>query len=174
MITVGKLHFVSAIVALIAGAWVLWRPKGTATHRGIGRVYAISMLVLNGTALLIYRLTGIFGPFHVAALISLVTLTAGIVPAIRRRPSDTWLEHHYFFMSYSYLGLVAAAIAETATRVLAERAFAGRPTMLFWIAVVLTAVAVFVVGGQVIKRRVAMTLRPFRKAPAAAPVAPPA
>ena len=51
---------------------------------------------LNVTALMIYRLFGTFGPFHVAALVSLATLAAGVVTVVRRRPARTWVEHHYF------------------------------------------------------------------------------
>ncbi len=159
---IGQLHLASAIVALAAGGWVVLRPKGTATHRRIGWVYAASMLVLNVTALMIYRLTGTFGPFHIAAIFSLATLVAGIIPAWRRRPVEKWLEQHYYWMAYSYLGLLAATVAETATRVPAIRSFAGGASPAFWIVVVVVSVAVFVVGGRVIRRSFEGTTRPFR------------
>lgn len=60
--------------------------KGTRRHHQIGLVYAVSMLGLNATAFLIYRLFGGFGAFHVAALLSLLTIFAGLLPAVRRRP----------------------------------------------------------------------------------------
>jgi len=164
MLSIGWLHFASALTALATGAWVLVRRKGTTVHRRVGWTYAVSMLVLNVTALLIYRLTGTFGPFHVAAFVSLGTLVAGIVPAWTRRPVGKWLEYHYFFMSYSYLGLVAAAIAETTSRVPAIQTFAGGPTPGFWITVALVSVAVMAVGGRIVRRRVEHTLRPFRSA----------
>ena len=161
MPTLGQLHFVSALVALGAGAFVLLDRKGTTRHRRVGWTYALAMLLLNATALLIYRLTASFGPFHVAALVSLATLLAGVVPMRRRCPAN-WLERHYFFMSYSYLGLLAAAVAETATRVPAIRAFAGGPTPAFWLVVALTSAMVFVVGGRIVRGRVERTLQPFR------------
>ena len=143
---------------------MLWQPKGTASHRRIGWVYVASMLTMNGTALLIYRLTGRFGPFHMAALVSLAILLAGIVPVLSRRPADGWLERHYFFTAHSYLGLTAAAIAETATRVLGKHAFAGRPTTVFWVAVVVATVCVFVAGSRIITRLAVPTLRPLQNA----------
>ena len=164
MWTLGQLHLASALAALAAGAWVLLRPKGTALHRRVGWVYAASMLLLNATALLIYRLTGTFGPFHVAALVSLATLVAGVVPARRRLPARSWLERHYFFMAYSYLGLVAAGFAETVTRVPAVQSFAGGPTPAFWGTVVVASVAIFAVGGRLIRRRAGLVLGPFRGA----------
>jgi uncharacterized membrane protein len=165
MYLTGQIHFASAIVALAAGTWVVARPKGTATHRRMGWVYAISMLILNVTALLIYRLTGWFGPFHVAALISLATLIAGITSVWRRRPVGKWLDRHYFWMAYSYLGLLAATVAETATRVPTVQAFVGGPTPMFWIVVVVASVAVFIVGGRIITHRFEATTRPFRQLP---------
>ena len=164
MSPLGQFHLVTSLLALAAGAWVLLRPKGTAIHRRIGWVYAASMLALNGSALLIYRLTGTFGPFHVAALVSLLTLLAGVVSAWRRRPGDrSWLPRHYFFMTYSYLGLVAAAVAETATRFPALQAVAGGPTPAFWSVVVIASVAVFVIGIRMIRRRAESILGPFQR-----------
>ena len=162
MSLLGQVHFLTALIALATGAFVVLRPKGSATHRRIGWVYAASMLALNASALSIYRLTGTFGPFHVAALVSLTGLAAGIIAARRRRSNRTWLVQHYFFMSYSYLGLVAAAIAETATRWPAVQSVAGGPTAIFWITVVVASVAVFVVGGIVVRRRAETIMRPFR------------
>jgi len=168
----GRLHFAAAILALVTGAWVLLRPKGGRLHRRVGWSYVASMLALNATALVIYRLTGTFGPFHVAALVSGGTLVAGVLPAWRRRPRGKWIEHHYFFMTYSYLGLVAAAVAETATRVPAIQSIAGGPTPAFWITVVVASMSVFLVGGRMIRARVRSTLAPFKRPGGVAAVEP--
>jgi uncharacterized membrane protein len=150
----GQLHVGTAIVALASGAWVLRQRKGTRQHRRVGWVYAIAMFALNVSALLIYRLTGTFGPFHVAALISLGTVMAGIVAARRRkRGNRDWLRKHYAFMTWSYVGLVAAAVAEIATRAPAIQAIAGGPTPAFWVTVALVSLAVFIFGGAMIRRR---------------------
>ncbi|MBO6534667.1 MAG: DUF2306 domain-containing protein [Balneolaceae bacterium] len=104
----GGLHFLSAILAMILGAFVLFNKKGGQTHVRAGYAYAAMMLILNITALLIYKLFGKFGPFHIAAVISLVTLLGGIIPAYLRKPEKTWLEFHYEFMNWSIIGLYAA------------------------------------------------------------------
>jgi uncharacterized membrane protein len=95
MSTLGWIHTAVALAALVTGAAVLLRSKGTGRHRQLGWTYVASMVLLNATALAIYRLTGSFGPFHVAALLSLATVIAGVVPAVRRRPAGTWVEYHY-------------------------------------------------------------------------------
>ena len=79
MYVTGALHVALALVALVSGFVVIVMRKGTLRHRRIGWVYAVSMLGLNVTALLIYRLFGRFGPFHIAALLSLLTIVAGLI-----------------------------------------------------------------------------------------------
>jgi peptidoglycan/LPS O-acetylase OafA/YrhL len=119
------------------------------------------MLALNGSARLIYRLFGGFGPFHVAAVFSLGTVVAGVASAVRRRPE--WVRRHYAWMTWSYVGLCAAAVSEVGTRV---------PAFHFWWAVLLGTAAVFAIGGVMIRRSAASVLAPFqRRVRPAAPVA---
>ena len=156
MTLLGALHVGFGVAAIASGAAVLLRRKGTASHRRLGWAYAAAMLGLNGTAMLIYRLFGGFGPFHVAALASLLTLVGGLVPVIRRRPADRWLERHYYWMTYSYAGLLAATMSEIVTRV---------PGAVFWWAVVGGTLAVLAIGALLISRRAGAVLRPFRPSP---------
>lgn len=138
----GLIHFATALLAMLAGAVVVGRPKGTRLHRRIGRVYVASMLALNISALSIYDLFGGFGPFHAAAIFSLLTIVIGVGSAWRRHPN--WRFSHAYWMSWSYVGLLAAAVAESATRYL-QFDFG-------WTAAVASA-AVLVAGGFVIGRR---------------------
>lgn len=99
----------------------------------MGYVYAGAMAVLNLTAFLIYRLYGGFGIFHVFALLSIATLTAGMYPVLTRKRPD-YLLQHFNYMYWSVIGLYCAFMAETFTRlpavVLDE---AGRPmTVFYW------------------------------------------
>jgi uncharacterized membrane protein len=112
----GFLHALVGVAALLLGAAVLLLHKGTSTHRKLGLAYVLAMVSLNLTALSIFDLTGRFGPFHIAALISLATLLAGYAPARYRRPR-VWVELHGIFMGWSYVGLVAGFLAEIAVRV---------------------------------------------------------
>ncbi len=136
-------HIGCAISALILGLCVLLVRKGTRIHKQLGYAYFFNMLGLNISALFIYQLTGHFGPFHGAALASLLTLIAGFVPAYRRLPRERWLEFHYEFMNWSYVGLIAAGVSEAATRL---------PSAPFWPAVIVSMVAVFLLGGILISR----------------------
>jgi uncharacterized membrane protein len=102
------LHTAFGVVALIAGAWNLLRPKGTRIHRGVGWVYAIAMYLLVVTSFAIFEVFGRFGAFHVLALVSGGTLSLALYFPLFRRAHLDWLEHHYFWITYSYVGLVMA------------------------------------------------------------------
>jgi uncharacterized membrane protein len=178
MISLGWIHTVAALAAMVAGAAVLLTRKGTRRHRQLGLVYVVSMLLLNGTALMIYRLFERFGPFHVGAVFSLVTVVAGTVAAVggrrareRRNAADRAraLERHYQWMTWSYVGLIAAAVSEIATRMPALRPRPGQG-MAFGITVVLATLLVLAVGARLIRRRRSALLAPYRPAPGAAPV----
>lgn len=51
--------------------------RGTRFYRYAGRVYVVSMLVLNVTAFGIYQLFGGFGVFRAFALLSLIARVGG-------------------------------------------------------------------------------------------------
>lgn len=151
MNAVAAIHIVSAVVALAVGGLVFLLPKGTGRHRVVGRVYVVAMLSLNLTALIIFRLFGTFGPFHGAALLSLATVVPAFLAAYLRRPG--WLQRHYYLMSFSYVGLLAATASEAATRL---------PRTPFWWAVVLSSLLVLAVGGVIVFARAKKALSPFR------------
>ena len=112
----GTAHTVLAVASLILGAMVFFQQKGGARHRLLGYLYAGALLLVNLSALSVYRESPALGPFHILALISLATLSGGFIPAFRRWPKGSWLRTHAYFMSWSYVGLVAAGAAQMATK----------------------------------------------------------
>ena len=141
---IGLVHLIVSIFALVFGTWVLAARKGTQTHRRAGYAYAVSMLLLLVTAFMIYRLFGRFGVFHIAAIISTVTLLGGMIPVIRRKPKNSWLNLHFSFMYWSVFGLYAAFVAEMATR-LPVRTIFDSPKM-FFITVGIATLSTMLVG----------------------------
>jgi len=115
---IGQVHLICAFAALITGPTIFFRRKGTRSHRWIGYVYFVSMVVLNIAALFSYRLTGGANLFHGAAVASMAT----IIPAIyyvwrfKRTRKRGHMIAHGMFMSWSYFGLVMAFISEIVTR----------------------------------------------------------
>lgn len=134
---IGLFHLLTAVAALVLGTVVIALQKGSKLHRLLGYAYFYSMLTMNGSAFFLYNLFGVFGPFHVAALLSLATLIAGMVPAIRRKPENGWLRLHGTFMFFSVVGLYAALFAEILTRI------PGKP---FFTTVGLVTIAVTLAG----------------------------
>lgn len=139
----GLIHVLAALTAMILGAGVLLNRKGTRTHRLLGRGYLLSMLAMNGTALLNFELYGQFGPFHWMVLASLATLLGGFLSA--RRRSAGWLIRHAYLMATSYVGLMAAAVAEVASRV---------PGWSFGASVTVSSAVVMVIGFWIMFRTV--------------------
>lgn len=170
MSIVGQIHLAASVFALASGAAVLlMRGKGGRRHRQVGWVYAGSMLAVNVTAFMIYRLFGGFGPFHAAALVSLTGLIFGIRAGRQageaRRRGDyvaraTRTEHHYRWMTWSYVGLWAAFASEAITRLPALRPILGGGSM-FGIAVGFATFVVVGVGARWINRSATKTLEPF-------------
>jgi uncharacterized membrane protein len=142
MTSVGIVHTALGAAALACGLAVVLRPKGTRWHRAVGWAYVASMAGLCATSFLIYRLFGGFGPFHWAAVAGAATLAAGLVP-VRWRRRGAWRERHAYLMSYSYLGLLAATVAEIVTRV---------PGVQFAAGAAVASVAVLGAGAVVISR----------------------
>ena len=117
---VGQAHLATALVALASAAWVLRARKGTRNHVLGGYVYVVSMLLLNGTALAKYDLTGGFNMFHASAIASLLTLAGAYAAAIlyRRTRDRRAIAAHGHLMIWSCFGLFAALVAEVVTRAL--------------------------------------------------------
>lgn len=144
MSTLGMVHTTFGCAALVLGLGVVTLRKGTHLHRTVGHLYFSSMLALNVTALLIYRLFGHFGPFHALAIISLIYLLWGISAVVLRRPRDRWLHRHTRFMLWSYVGLIAAAICEITARV---------PGWNFALAVIVPSLLVCAIGWVLIETK---------------------
>lgn len=104
-------HTVNGFIALVSGSAIIFLSKGTGVHRVIGYVYVASMYVLCFASFAIQDTTPFFrgfGMFHIMALASIATVTAGLIPAFYRKKYDNWYERHYSFMLWSYVGLVMA------------------------------------------------------------------
>lgn len=143
----GVTHLVFALGAVFFGTVVVLTRKGQRMHRTLGHMYFTSLLATNITALFLYDLTGEFNFFHASALLSLGVVILGMIPIFTRKPKADrrWLFRHAYFMSGSYVGVMAAFVAEIAVRA---------PGMDFGLAVGLATVLVSAVGIYLIATRV--------------------
>lgn len=152
--TVGLIHVIFSIVALVLGFFVLVAAKGTPRHKQIGYAYVVAMLGVNATALMIYRLVGKFWIFHWLAVLSLLTLIAGMYPVLVKR-NAYYKVMHFSFMYWSVIGLYCAFMAETFSRlphvILDE---SGNPmTVFFKFVGIGTGLVAFIGAGFFVKYR---------------------
>lgn len=133
----GWFHLLAALAAMVAGAFVLAAPKGTRQHKRAGYAYVFLMLLVCCSSMGIYRLTGKFGIFHVAAIVGFLTLAGGMVPMLMKNLARRYKAVHVWFMYYSVLGLYAAFASELSVRI---------PDKPFFTMVGIATGAIFLVG----------------------------
>lgn len=106
-----QIHAASAVLAVLIGALVLWRRKGTVLHKVLGRLWVVLMLVTATSALFIQeiRLVGPFSPIHLFSLITYVSLSRGLHAIIVRRD----ITRHRLEMQSLYLQALLLAGAFT-------------------------------------------------------------
>ncbi|MCK1650355.1 DUF2306 domain-containing protein [Bradyrhizobium sp. 149] len=114
----GVIHAVLAMLCLAAGLVQFLRPKRGAGHRARGYLYVYAMLLSDAAALLVYRFTGHFNVFHLAAIVNFTLIVLAIVPLLRTPKPSNWRRTHYNFIAWSYVSPVSAAGTNIAARLL--------------------------------------------------------
>lgn len=114
----GAIHAVLALLCLVAGLVQFLRPKRGAGHRARGYFYVYAMLASDAATLLVYRFTGQFNAFHVAAIVNFALIVLAIVPLLRNPRPVNWRRTHYNFIAWSYASPVSAGITNVAARLL--------------------------------------------------------
>jgi uncharacterized membrane protein len=112
----GTIHAVLALLCIVVGAVQLLRPKGDARHRAMGYAYVYAMLVADGTAMLVYRFTGQFNAFHVGAIVNFILIVLAMLPLLQNPRPANWKLRHYYRITWSCVGLIAAAVTELIVR----------------------------------------------------------
>ena len=135
-------HAFAAAVALPLGGWQLFLSnKGDHRHRLVGRTWVALMLYVSVTSFWIKELRpGEFSLIHILSVVTIVTVTLGLVAAIR---GD--IQSHRGNMIGSWLGLVGAFIGAVAVPVRHIPTFVvTEPAQAFaaFVAVLVTAAAV--------------------------------
>jgi uncharacterized membrane protein len=146
--SLGSLHTLSATLALLSGTLVILRNKGNRAHKLLGYVYIVSMVVTLASAFSIYDLFGSWGVFHWAAVVGTFSLLSGYIPVVLKKPEQRWLNKHYEYMLWSYIGLVAAALSEIGVRLPQIWPNMERVVMVeyFWLATIIASTLVCCIG----------------------------
>lgn len=99
-----QIHATAALFALIIGALVLFRRKGTTSHKALGRLWVVLMLITAGSAIFINEIQ-LIGPFSPIHIFSIVTF-AGLAHAIRMARTGNIRAHRATMQSLYFLALV--------------------------------------------------------------------
>ena len=104
-------HVTAALTSVVLGGYQVWRrPKGDARHRLLGRAWVVLILWTAVSSFWIRHINeGAFSWLHVLSVVTLVTVTLGVVNAVRGNVAA-----HRGNMVGSWLGAVGAMVAATA------------------------------------------------------------
>lgn len=107
-------HTALAVVALGLGPSVLFRPKGTRSHRWLGFAYVAAMLMVAVSGVLVTVELGRASIFLIFSAIVLISIPAGLWAIWRAGASrqTRLLEGHFYAMSWSYVGLLLALCSQ--------------------------------------------------------------
>ena len=96
-----QIHVVSAITAFFLGSMVLWRRKGTGTHRFYGRIWVGLMMVTALSSFFIHELRtwGLFSPIHLISIGTILSL-AWAIYAVRNGN----ISAHKYSMQGAFVG----------------------------------------------------------------------
>jgi uncharacterized membrane protein len=147
-------HTLASALALLAGAWVLVRPKGTPRHKAAGRIYSIALAVACVTSLGIFATGRWFFP-HTLAVVTLALLAIAVLAARFKRPRGAWIHIHLTCMLLAYYMLLGGGVNEAFLRIEALRplgpAAGGAPSAAFGIThgVVMMIFLVWIVAANV-------------------------
>lgn len=97
-------HVCTALLALIVGATMLVREKGTPIHRLSGRIWVGLMLVAVLLSFGIRR-TGSFSPIHLLSVWTLIATSVALVALYRHD-----IRTHRRWMAGTYAGLLTAGV----------------------------------------------------------------
>ena len=112
----GAFNFLCALGALGLGPFIMFRPKGIAAHRWLGRIWAAMMAIIIISALSMYDMNGRLNLFHFFAVVSLVTLARALwaIWSYKRSRNLKRLNAHQHSMIWAYFGLFMAGLWQIA------------------------------------------------------------
>ena len=112
----GSIHAVLAATSIAVGLIQLLRPKGGSIHRALGYAFVYAMLIADGMVMLLFQFTGRFNILHIGAIANLLCIILAMVPVLRSPRPLNWKYQHYYFICWSYVGLVSGGATQLAVR----------------------------------------------------------
>lgn len=137
----GAIHVALAMLCLLVGFIQFLRPKRGPGHRARGYFYVYAMLVSDAATLLLYRFTGHFNAFHVAAIVNFTLIVLAILPLLRSPRPSSWRTTHYYFIAWSYPSLMSAGAINIVARLLPLTTRGQVAWMALAVSIVMSAIA---------------------------------
>ncbi len=107
------IHVIAGLLALSTGCVLFFNPKRSALHKRLGYIYVLTLTLVDFSGLTMYVMKGSgINAFHFLAVGNLIALYGGLFAIIFKRPFKRWYRFHYYMISWSYVGLVTAALVE--------------------------------------------------------------
>lgn len=103
-----QIHLVVAIAAFLLGTWLLLRPKGSAPHRRLGRIWMVLMALISLSSFFVPgTVPPVIGPFGLIHLLSVWVLIAISVAIWAARTGR--VRHHRIWVTAVYAGALIGA-----------------------------------------------------------------
>ncbi|HZG09804.1 MAG TPA: DUF2306 domain-containing protein [Allosphingosinicella sp.] len=102
-------HLFTVVPAVPLGAYVLWAPKGNATHKLLGRIWGGMMMVTAASSFWLQTLSGGLSFIHLFAVLTLVSIPLSVWQARRGN-----IRAHRNAVRGVYAGLIAAGLMAAA------------------------------------------------------------
>jgi hypothetical protein len=110
------IHAVLAMLGIVVGLIQLLRPKGGSIHRALGYAFVYAMLIADGAVMLLSQFTGRFSILHIGAIANMLCIILAIIPVLRSPRPLNWKYQHYYFICWSYVGLLSGGATQLAVR----------------------------------------------------------
>lgn len=118
-------HLIAALIALVLGAMVLWRRKGDARHKLMGRIWFLAMFVTAVSSFWITQLRDGFSPIHLLSVYTLISLGTAIWAIRWQQPRSKGRATHANTLKSLYISgmLIAGGFTFLPDRLLGKLTF---------------------------------------------------
>lgn len=112
------MHLWVAVLSIVIGAIVLFRTKGTLSHRWLGRIW-VSLMLITALSSFFIQARGHFSPIHLLSVVVLIAMSYSIYAIQHRR-----IRQHKIAMICAYASLcIAGAFTLLPYRMLGQMLF---------------------------------------------------
>ena len=140
------IHTTAILTAFFISFFIFYKPKGTALHKAMGRVFVISMLI-GATSSFWIKSNGNFSYIHILSVLTIYWLSKAIW-VILFKPKN-WLYIHASNMGSAYIGILIAGTGV----IVRHYIFPGNKTYWIYASLAVVAIAIPIMVKSTLKFR---------------------